>query len=114
MKGLTPSKQASLEEKARSENDSDDYGDEYRDMVFDFDHSKALVRVADDYLEGREAPLLALPAPGDELNEDLLSAQGADDTKSLGGASGMSKLSDRNFIQINKAAQAKVKPFLRT
>lgn len=75
--------------------------------------------MADDYLDGvDDAPMLALPAPGDDLDISGLSAMG-DDTKSLGGASrfsgasGMSKLSDRNFININKSAQGKMRPFLR-
>lgn len=35
---------------------SEDDPDEYRDLVFDFDESKALVKVADDFLRG-DAPL---------------------------------------------------------
>lgn len=91
-----------------------DYEDEYRDVVFDVEHSRALVAVADNYLEGREEPLLALPAPGDDSDSFSM-----DETKSLGGASrfsgasGMSKLSDRNFVNINKSAQSKIRPFLR-
>ena len=74
--------------------------------------------VADDFLEGRDdAPLLALPAPGDDQSE-LEGLSILDDTKSIGGASRfsgatVSKLSDRNFLQINKQAQGKMKPFTR-
>ena len=93
--------------------------DEYRDVVLDVESSRALVKVADDFLSGKdEEPLLALPAPGDDPE---LRSMGNfdDDTKSMGGASrasgvsGMSKLSDRNFIEINRHAQSKVRPFLR-
>ena len=60
-------------------NESDDE-DEYRDVVVDIEHSRQLIRVADDFLEGRDdLPLLALPAPDDGLEQD--------DTQSLGGAS---------------------------
>ena len=54
--------------------------------------------MADDYLDNK--PFLALPAPGDDYEED--------DTKSLGGVTqqtGMtskSKLSDKSKISINK------------
>ena len=71
--------------------------------------------MADDYLEGKdEAPFLALPAPGDDLDSYSM-----DDARSLGGASqfsgtsGMTKMSDRNFVNINKSAQGKMRPFLR-
>ena len=94
-----------------------DYEDEYRDVVYDVEGSRALVQVADDFLDGKEdEPLLALPAPGDDLD---LSSIAGDDTKSMGGASrfsgasGMSKLSNRNFVSINKSAQAKIRPFIR-
>ena len=60
--------------------------------------------------------MLALPAPGDdELDIDKFDNYD-DDTKSMGGVSrfsGMSKLSDRNFVNINKSAQGKMRPFLR-
>jgi len=89
---------------------SDDLEDEYRDVVLDVEHSRALVAVADDFLEGKEdQPLLALPAPGDDLSFSNL-ASFNDDTKSLGGASrfsgasGMSKLGNRDFVSINKSA----------
>lgn len=60
-------------------NESDDE-DEYRDVVVDIEHSRQLIKVADDFLEGRDDfPLLALPAPDDGLEQD--------DTQSLGGAS---------------------------
>ena len=55
--------------------------DEYRDVVVDIEHSRQLMKVADDFLEGKDdLPLLALPAPGDENKYE-------DDTKSLGGFS---------------------------
>lgn len=41
----------------------DDLDDEYRDMVFDIGASKALVQMADDFLDDK--PMLALPAPED-------------------------------------------------
>lgn len=97
-----------------------DLEDEYRDVVFDVDQSRALVKVADDYLDGKdEEPLLALPAPGDDLDFSGISMGGTDDTKSLGGVSratgmsGVSKLSNRDFVSINKSAQSKMRPFLR-
>ena len=47
-----------------------DYEDELRDEVYDVNATRALVAVADDFLEGRDdAPLLALPAPGDDQSE---------------------------------------------
>ena len=82
----------------------------------DVNYSRALVKVADDFLDGKDdEPLLALPAPGDDLDMSKFDNYD-DDTKSMGGASrapGVSKLSDRNFLQINKSAQGKMKPFLR-
>ena len=96
-----------------------DIEDEYRDVVYDVDQSRALVKVADDYLDGNdEEPLLALPAPGDDESE-ISGLSVLDDGKSIGGVSrmtgvsGMSKLSDRNFVQINRSAQGKMRPFLR-
>ena len=93
-----------------------DLESEYRDTVADVDYSRALVKVADDFLDGKdEGPLLALPAPGDELDTDKFDNYD-DDTKSMGGASGISgrsKLSQRNFVDINKSAQGKMRPFLR-
>ena len=87
-----------------------DIEDEYRDVVFDVDQTRALVKVADDYLDGKdEEPLLALPAPGDD-ESDISGLSVLDDSKSIGGVSrmtgvsGMSKLSDRNFVQINRSA----------
>ena len=88
-----------------------DLEDEYRDVVFDVEQSRALVQVADDYLDGKdEEPLLALPAPGDDLDMSGISSIGGDDTRSLGGvsrttnASGISKLSNRDFVSINRSA----------
>ena len=85
--------------------------DEYRDVVFDGDISRALVKVADDYLDGKdEEPLLMLPAPGDDLEFSAGMSGIMDDSKSISGVSrgtnvsGMSKLSDRNFVNINKQA----------
>lgn len=96
-----------------------DYEDEYRDVVMDVENSRALVQVADDYLSGKdEEPFLALPAPGDDLDISGIGNYD-DDTKSMGGdsrasgKSGMSKLSDRNFVAINRSAQSKIRPFLR-
>ena len=87
-----------------------DIEDEYRDVVYDVNETRALVKVADDYLDGNdEEPLLALPAPGDDESE-ISGLSMLDDTKSIGGVSrmtgvsGMSKLSDRNFVQINRSA----------
>ena len=87
-----------------------DYEDEYRDVVMDVENSRALVQVADDYLSGKdEEPFLALPAPGDDLDISGIGNYD-DDTKSMGGdsrasgKSGMSKLSDRNFVAINRSA----------
>ena len=58
--------------------DESDLEDEYRDMVVDMEQSRQLVKMADDFLEGKDdEPLLALPAPGDD----------EDETKSLGGYS---------------------------
>lgn len=35
----------------------------------DVNYSRALVKVADDFLDGKDdEPLLALPAPGDDLD----------------------------------------------
>ena len=63
----------------QSQNDSDDE-DEYRDVVVDIEHSRQLMKIADDFLDGKDdLPLLALPAPGDDIEQD--------DTKSLGGFS---------------------------
>ena len=97
-----------------------DLEDEYRDVVFDVEQSRALVQVADDYLDGKdEEPLLALPAPGDDLDFSGISGIGDDDTKSMGGASrttnrsGISKLGSRDFVSINRSAQGKMRPFLR-
>lgn len=116
---MTPSKQQHADDEDQSEVMSD-LEDEYRDVVFDVNMSRALVKIADDYLDGKEEePLLALPAPGDDLDLSALNMSGADDTKSLGGASrftnasGMSKLSNRDFVSINKHAQGKMRPFLR-
>ena len=115
----TPSKdQEDLANDEQSEVISD-LEDEYRDVVFDVDNTRALVKVADDYLDGKdEEPLLALPAPGDDL--EVSGGFSLDDTKSIGGASrassnvsGVSKLSNRNFVSINKQAQGKMRPFLR-
>jgi hypothetical protein len=82
--------------------------------VVDIEHSRQLIKVADDFLEGRDdLPLLALPAPDDGLEQD--------DTQSLGGASlltGVSqtstrtKMSERNFIDINKSAAARTRMML--
>ena len=99
---ITPSKENNYDED-ESEVVSD-LEDEYRDVVLDVESSRALVKVADDFLSGKdEEPLLALPAPGDD--PELRGFDNYDDdTKSLGGASrfsgasGMSKLSDRNFV----------------
>jgi len=80
---------------------------EYRDVVADVDYSRAMVKVADDFLDGKdEGPLLAITGPDDYLDTDKFDSYD-DDTKSMGGvsrASGMSKLSDRNFVNINKSA----------
>lgn len=78
-------------------------------MVFDFEQSKALVKAADNYLDGlpeEEESLLALPAPDafSDLNQSDI-----DETKSLGGASQMTKLSDRNFVDINKSAAGRTR-----
>jgi len=77
----------------------------------DVENSRALVQVADDYLSGKdEEPFLALPAPGDDNLDISGIGNYDDDTKSMGGASrasgisGMSKLSDRNFVAINRSA----------
>lgn len=93
---------------AEDESVISDLEDEYRDVVYDVDNSRALVKVADDYLDGKdEEPLLALPAPGDDL--EISGGFSIDDSKSIGGASrassnvsGISKLSNRNFVSINK------------
>ena len=93
---------------------------EYRDVVYDVDNTRALVQVADDYLDGKdEEPLLALPAPGDDELE-MSGGLSIDDGKSISGVSrassnvsGISKLSNRNFVNINKQAQGKMRPFLR-
>ena len=75
-----------------------DLEDEYRDEVFDFDHSKAVVQMADDYLEDK--PMLAIMAGLEDENED--------DTKSLGGVTqqtgmtGKSTLSSKSKVSINK------------
>ena len=70
------------------------------------------MKVADDYLEGREddIPLLALPAPGDD--QAIAEGFDLDDKLSMGGVSqmtGVSKLSDRNFISINKSAAGRTR-----
>lgn len=90
------------------EQESDIDSDEYRDMVFDFEQSKAIVKAADNYLDGLpEEPLLALPAP--DGFSDLNQSEFQDETKSLGGASQMTKLSDRNFVDINKNAAGRTR-----
>lgn len=100
------------------QSDLSDLESEYRDVVNDVNYSRALVKVAENFLDGKEdeEPMLALPAPGDdELDIDKFDNYD-DDTKSMGGVSrfsGMSKLSDRNFVNINKSAQGKMRPFLR-
>ena len=93
------SKTAQKEERVEEQSNVDsDLEEEYKDTVFDFEQSKALVQMADDYLDNK--PLLALMAPGSEYEED--------DTQSLGGVTqqtGMtskSKLSDKSKISINK------------
>ena len=97
-----------------------DLEDEYRDVVFDVEQSRnlrveqsrALVQMADDYLDGKDEAPLAITGPMHDL-------EGFDDTKSFGGASrfsgvsGMTKMSERNYVDINKSAQGKMRPFLR-
>lgn len=84
-----------------------DLEDEYRDVVYDVNESRALVKVADDYLDGKDEEPLLMLGNGDEFD---ISSIGGDDTKSLGGGSrmsntsGISKLSNRDFVSINKHA----------
>jgi len=54
-KGRPPSKptlRKTPQTKKKRDDESDDDADEYRDVVFDFDESKALVKIADDFLKG--------------------------------------------------------------
>lgn len=87
-----------------------DLEDEYRDVVFDVQQSRALVKVADDYLDGKDEEPFLMLTNGDEFDISGISSIGGDDTKSLGGASrasnisGISKLSNRDFVSINKSA----------
>ena len=65
------------------------------------------MKVADDFLDGKDdEPLLAIMGQGEELDIGKFDNYN-DDTKSMGGASGtsgVSKLSNRNFVDINKGA----------
>ena len=56
--------------KEQSEIDND-LEEEYRDEVFDFEQSKALVQMADDFLDNK--PMLALMPPGSEEEDDTFS-----------------------------------------
>ena len=60
-------------EEEQSEFDQD-LEEEYKDEVFDFDQSKALVQMADDFLDNK--PMLALMPPGSEEEEDTFSVGG--------------------------------------
>ena len=94
-KNASAMRDKNLEEESQADSDLED---EYKDTVFDFDQSKALVQMAEDYLDNK--PMLALMAGIEEDYED--------DTQSLGGATnqtgmtGKSTLSSKSKVSINR------------
>lgn len=74
-----------------------DLEEEYKDEVFDFEQSKALVEMAGDFLDDK--PMLALMPPGSEQEDDTFSLGGV--TQKTGMTS-KSKLSDKSMVSINK------------
>ena len=62
---------------------SEDDPEEYRDMVFDFDESKALVKVADDFLRG-ETPLAITQGEDERFENQSQSEAGKSTAKSKG------------------------------
>ena len=72
------------------------------------------MKIADDFLEGKDdLPLLALPAPGDDLiNDDTKSVGGISQQTGFSNLSSVTKMSERNFISINKDAAARTRMML--
>ena len=77
---------------ADSEMNADDIEDELRDVVFDYEHSQAMVLAADNFLQNKPT-------------------YSGDETKSLGGGSNVSGASNMSKIKENKILAGKHDPF---
>jgi hypothetical protein len=109
-KGKPPSKpnlRKTSQTKMRRDADSDDDLDEYRDIVFDFDESKALVQAADDFLKGNDESEL-------QSNNSIKSKNGKFVEANIRSAGSYNALlKQRNVDRLDPVAKAKLDRMLR-